>query len=840
MNQSEWDGLLAKQKQLEESAYAEGAARFRRRLEQATQKGAASTVGGAHKLLKHGLEKMEKAINVMMSPAGTRKQRGPRHAAAKWCEAVGSDVAAYITLKVVLDGIGKKGKLHDIARTITTLILDELRYRRFQEQAPHLFEYKLKSFHTSSYAHMARSLNASMTFATIDISDLKVPPSQLLLIGIKLIDILIACTGLVEVKKTKDWSRRTYGRKLWLIPTAETQQWIKADNAATELWQAVVMPMVVPPLKWNKGIKGGFRYELRDRHVVVRRSTEEKRIVYEHTDMPIVYEALNTLQNTAWKINSRVLSTVQDIIGFGGGIAGIPKSDDEPDPAKPHDIAENEQARKAWRTLSSATKERNAIRRQQAVSVRKTLSTALAVVQEKAIYFPCSLDFRGRVYPIATYLTPQGDDLSRAFLTFADGKLVDTDGVRWLAIHGANCVGETPEGAKVSKLSMEERYEWIIKNSGRILAAADAPTRDLWWTKADEPLQFLAFCFEWANLIRANDRGEKYVCSLPCSMDGSCNGLQHFSALFCDEVGGTSVNIVPQETPQDIYSIISDAALTKLEEAAAVGDKVASLWLGLHRKTGIINRKLAKRPTMTFGYGSKQFGFKKQIADYLRALPDGRDIRAHFLSISLEGKEKSQFGTACSVMSRVIWEALHDVVVSAFDGMKWMQTATRGISKKNRPVTWTVPMTGFPVTQEYYHVKKHRITTLLAGSVIRPSVYTTTPDVNRVKQANAVAPNFIHSLDAAALMLTVVNALAEGVEQFAMVHDSYGTVPSDCSLLARCCRQSFAKLYMQQDVAAGLHAELAAQWDDPAKCPAAPSRGTLDVSQVLASTYFFA
>jgi Autographiviridae RNA polymerase len=178
--------------------------------------------------------------------------------------------------------------------------------------------------------------------------------------------------------------------------------------------------------------------------------------------------------------------------------------------------------------------------------------------------------------------------------------------------------------------------------------------------------------------------------------------------------------------------------------------------------------------------------------------------------------------------------------VAAFDGMAWMQRAVRGVVVQNKPVEWVVPSTGFPVRQEYFEMNRRQIKTLLAGSVVQPSVYDATDRVNRIKQANAIAPNFVHSLDAAALMLTVVDAAAEGIEQFSMIHDSYGTVPSDCDLLARCCRQSFAKLYMQHDVIADLYSQLAAQYTDPMQCPEPPVKGDLDVSRVLASEYFFA
>ena len=36
--------------------------------------------------------------------------------------------------------------------------------------------------------------------------------------------------------------------------------------------------------------------------------------------------------------------------------------------------------------------------------------------------------------------------------------------------------------------------------------------------------------------------------------DGSCNGLQHYAALGRDVIGATSVNLMPCDVPQDVYS----------------------------------------------------------------------------------------------------------------------------------------------------------------------------------------------------------------------------------------------------------------------------------------------
>lgn len=45
-----------------------------------------------------------------------------------------------------------------------------------------------------------------------------------------------------------------------------------------------------------------------------------------------------------------------------------------------------------------------------------------------------------------------------------------------------------------------------------------------------------------------------FLASLCFTQDGSCNGLQHYAALGRDVIGATSVNLLPCEEPQDVYS----------------------------------------------------------------------------------------------------------------------------------------------------------------------------------------------------------------------------------------------------------------------------------------------
>lgn len=854
----DFEAQLIRQQSLEDHMLSAGAKRFRDRLYSARESGRESLAGAARKLLHDAIQPTERGLQAMLD--GARATRGRKHFAVHWldklttqlrrelvdkkgraltakettaCETDAVAIAAYLTCRCVLNTMMMRLPAAKCAAELSENFCDELRYRRFREQAPGLYHYRTAQFTTTSYTHMARSLNAAVQYAEIDTRDITMERNVALLVGLKFMDVFAETTGLCTVEQgfheqLGSVRRKAVRRELFLVPTGDTAEWIDHRNAALEFLRPLHMPMVVPPLAWSAGRRGGYRFALRNKYPFVRRGHEEA----QHHDMPIVYAAVNRIQETAWRINPRVLALVQDIAERGGEMAGIPRTVPVELPVRPTDIATNKEARTIWRKRTGILKDAEHQRTIVAKDFLNTLSTALAVHHESCIWFPCNVDFRGRVYPLVNYLSPQGNDLSKSLLTFAQGRALGSHGADWLATHGANCLGETPDGVKLSRATLAERVEWIVKHTLDIEAVVRDPFAARWWMDADDPLQFYAFCVEWAEYAtyHRQGRGEEYVSSLPCAMDGTCNGLQHFSAMLRDEVGGRAVNVVPQERPQDIYQQIAEGVMTRLEGMAS-DDEMARLWL----TSDLVNRKLAKRPTMTFPYGSKKFGFRSQLIQFLRELETYPDIRRHFSDGDTK-RDKKRIAQACSLMALLVWETICAELSGAARGMDWLQQVARSVAHNGTCVAWRVPGTDFLVRQGYMKVTTKQIKTMLAGKIVQPSVYTTTGKPNALKQANAVAPNFVHSLDAAALMLTVDMAAAEGVEAFAMVHDSYGTHAADCAVLAQCTREAFYRLYSRCDVLASFAEQVKGYC---AEVPSVPDKGRLDLAGVLVSDYFF-
>ena len=760
---------------------------------------------------------------------GSKGKGGRPHIATRIFDLGGPEIVAYLTAKAIIDSLTCKTTALRMSLNIAGYLVDELKYRKFQQEAPHLFEWKKRQFSTTSYEHMKRSMDASLSFAGVDCSEFDLDKAQRIHVGSKALDLFVETTGYVEVLRTAGKKERQTN----VVPTAATMDWIDRCCESLQFMSPVFMPTLIPPKPWSNTRDGGYWFALSGFFPLMRTEMKAQLQDLDTTKMPEVYQAINTLQETAWRINERVFEVIERIKGLGKAEAGIPSYTDEPIPPKPEDIAENEEARKQWRRRAHKTHERNYVRKTKAIAFTKTISTANMMLKETdgegnplPFWFPHTMDFRGRTYAIPAYLQPQGDDVSRGLLQFASGKPLGTpEAADWLAIHGANCLADAPDGTKLDKLPFGERISWIEAHTEEIQAVAVDPYDHDWWVSADKPFQFLAFCFEWAGY---QEQGLAFESALPVAMDGSCNGLQHYSALLRDPVGGKAVNLVPSDRPSDIYQQVADRVNAKLD---ADSDNPLSLaWI----KWGKVDRKFCKRPVMTLPYGAKKFGFKGQIKEFLKGL-DAKD-RPEFFE---DGFEQTDY------MAEVIWEVLGETVVAAIEGMEFFQKIARILSKDSLPISWTTPV-GLPVVQCYPKTTMERVRTQLAGQVFYPTLVVPIEDsISSKDQVNGIAPNIIHSFDAAAMMKTVIAGKAEGLTHITTIHDSFASHAADAEVLYRVTREEFVKIYQDGDdllfkLERDLMQNINVDTVPVDSLPARPDIGNLDVECVLDSPYFFA
>jgi DNA-directed RNA polymerase len=590
----------------------------------------------------------------------------------------------------------------------------------------------------------------------------------------------------------------------------------KLDASAAEL-KPYLQPTVIPPMPWVNQRTGGYWLPMKSNRLITARFRSNGLAKIAADDMPRMFRALNYLQAIPYRVNRRILDVVNTMRAGHMACEALPSLDLESLPAKPADIETNEESRKAYRVSAREVHTRNNARKGKILAIERTLSVARDLADEPVIYFPKMIDFRGRVYDLPLFLKPQGDDLSKGLLEFGNAKPLGEEGVWWLAIHLANTWGE-------DKVSFDDRVAWVEANEPRILAAAREPFEERFWMDADSPFQFLAACFEWAGY---RDEGPGYRSSIPVALDGSCNGLQHLSAILRDPVGGAAVNLLPAGKPQDIYSEVLRKVVAELERRAEQGEPSAHRWLPL------MKRSVVKRPVMTLPYGATKQGFADQIMeDTLHPLE-----KAGASPFGAEGFE------ACRYLAAVIWDATGETVVAARQVMDWLQEVAKVASKAGKALSWETP-TGFRVVQNYLEAKVGRIELRALGQRVRVHVadgYTT--KMNKAKMARAISPNFVHALDAAHMLRTVEHLLdtADSDIHLSMIHDSYGAHAADAGVLATGLRQAFVQMYHERDWLASFRDEIVAQLGPSIEdIPPLPDKGNLQLSDVINSRYFFA
>lgn len=103
-------------------------------------------------------------------------------------------------------------------------------------------------------------------------------------------------------------------------------------------------------------------------------------------------------------------------------------------------------------------------------------------------------------------------------------------------------------------------------------------------------------------------------------------------------------------------------------------------------------------------------------------------------------------------------------------------------------------------------------------------------------QGRKILPNFIHSLDAAHLMLTIQRLLSEDLCDFGVIDDGYAIHACDVDQLQKALREEFVEMYRKP-----ILEDLCDHQTRAGRLFDAPSLPPLnfDISEVLKSAYFF-
>lgn len=810
---------MERQLNWESDMISRGVHRFRAQQSQAEKSRGHETSAGSRLLRSYVL-----GISDHIKEYLARRERRSKY--AKLLDTLDVDKISMFALRQIIQTIfDSDAPIVKICSRIGRACEDELRFVHFQTEYKEYYDSLIRDFerkNTTSYSHKRRVLinkGADKGLEWRDWTD-----EVTFGAGALVVKLLLESCDLVEKSIVRNGKKTV----AFLRPTDACVEWIKKHDAVMELTSPDRMPCLIEPADWVNYQDGGYYTpELRTITPMIKMKDlrGKRHALYRDAELASVQTAINGLQRTAWQINTRVYETLHTVWSKNLG-CGLPRAEPYEFPdcplapgEKPLDIKDvsKQEAFEEWKAVTRELHTMERERRAKNLSIIRSMRMAKEMSTIPEFWYVYQCDFRGRVYCSSAGLSPQGEDTAKGLLQFGRGKALGSDeGVNYFLINGANKFG-------FDKGNYQERITFITDRATdwQLVAADPIRHREL-WAEADKPYQFLAWCFEFSDYVELSN-GHEYVSYLPVGLDGTCNGLQHFSAMLRDEIGGAAVNLVPADKPQDIYQTVADVCTDKLNVIVTSNedDHAARNWLRSFDQN-VMPRKLSKKPVMTLPYGSTQRACTDSI--YQWAFTEKRD-KFH----------KNTIFKHSIYLTPLLWGSIGEVVVAARAAMDWLQECSGILAKENHPLLYTSPL-GFPVLQSTMKIKTKRIRTQIAGD-LKITLASRTNQLDARKQKQGSSPNFVHHIDACHMMMTILACMDVGIADFAMIHDDFGTHACDAAKMQKAIRETFVKLYTDNDVLLNFKRVHEERYD--IELPDLPPIGSLDISVVLQSDYFF-
>lgn len=812
------------QEELENEMHDEAKARQTRDLDKSSLRGAFAETRVAAPYVRKNTEAFAQAVAEFMAQDKTKGRRLNRSAELLVQTGLEADTIAYLFTKAFYNLLPRM-KSKPLKRVtgcikLAELIHDEWRIRHFgsEQVRRNLLRKLFKDFDKRSYPRDWRVRTIRNYFEAEQLEWQGWTTKEKLHVGYALVMLFRDTTNLIISPSNSSH----------IEPAPELLEHIEQTVMSRVTDYMLYLPMVVPPRPWTPDhlFRGGYLNAKIVRPYPLIKGAKKRDIKrLTAMDLSKVLPAINAIQETAWRVNPVMLDVLEwAMMERGGDIGGLPHASPQPLPPEPDGYRTNEEIKKKHNHLCFLIHDANRREISKRLAVLFTLHLGKKFQEYGAIYFPHNLDTRGRAYPLPAFLNPQGPDFCKGLLEFSEGLSVDTDEqAGWLAIAGANAFGN-------DKVPLAQRIQWVHDNEEMILSIAADPKSDLRWSSASEPFQFLRFCLEWSAY---RQHGFGFVSHMVVPVDATCSGLQHYSAMLRDEVGGRSVNLIPGLPRQDIYQDVADKVVEKLFRESNNQPDLCRDLIAFG-----VNRKMTKRQVMVVPYA----GTFSSCMEYTRDAIAERIKEGH--PCPWDTSNSIIHNEHVVLLSKLIWEGIEEVVIKGKEAMRWLSDAARAFTKVmndktegtafDKRMSWVTP-DGFEVIHFRPATTKERVETYLDGRVVL-TIYDEKQKLDSKDMALAVAPNFVHSLDACHLRMSVLRGLEHGITSFGMVHDSFGVHAARMPVfLSQCVKPSFVEMY-QTDPLQSLHMRMihtGAKVDEP------PTKGTLDIESVMQSEFFF-
>lgn len=809
--------LYQRQIELEDEYSTASLVAGQQQILEAFKQGRATDVGTGRLMLakayEAGLEYFLKFLEIKTRGAGGKYKRLLRIAAP--------EVLVMATLREIINGCAnpEPQPMQSVLRSVGKIIEAESMLAcmekvndRYTERT---VEY-LDSAGTKSVSHRYRTFLAGAR--NMDMDWQQWTPDERIGVGRAIITCMYEATGLFK------WTTSVYSAGDSMYYLSPSDELAKNFNEIQGAARAIVKypPMLIKPMDWNGQYDGGYLSDWFRQYSpmcgIRYIKKEHKKWIVDGLSSAAaapVRAAMNKAQQVPYRVNKTVLAILRKATAMRVGILGLPSFVALPQPEFP--LGDNWQKDEAtdseletfrlWKTQMAAWYTSENKRKGRHTGILSKISELARYQDEAELYFPTFIDWRGRLY-FRSNLNPQSSDAVKGCIEFAQGKRLGAEGLFWLKVHVANCCGYDKHDNKL-------KAEWTDANWTQIEDFINNPL------DVDAPEPDTAFTLLQAGLALqaalSLENPEAYVCHVPVAMDATCSGLQHLSALTRDPVGAYYTNLIDNDADQksDIYMRVAEVAdISKMD---IIGDNavLANFW-----KDFDITRNMAKKPVMTFVYGSTLLSTLGTLA------MDMADMGIEPIKDE-DGKILFSLNALATPVGKALRKGVQDTVPESAKMMKYLQTVVR--KHKDHCMQWINPV-GVPVVNwaEGHTTKRLIIRSMGVTAItlmVRDNIYNTRA------ASNGIVPNFVHSHDSGHLCLTILDF--DG--QCLPIHDSFATHPSDVAELHKSLRRTFVKMYKEYDLAENL---LVPNEIDLEEYPQ-PLQGNLDLDTVETSRFMF-
>ena len=761
------DKIRKQTKDLEEKAYAS-----------ATEYGRASIDSLLPKLAKAIQAKVEKN---MLTATGYQKSLY-----TNYITKLDSESAAAITCKRAFDKIFSTKKddntVTKVCEAIAHAIEAECQMRHYETVAPGLLHILKENYWHQSKGTEQKLVSIRTVINRYDIPKWEPWTGQYAKIGGWFLDVMCKVSGWFEKYTVYRKKKNTY-----IIPTETFLKDKQHIVTIAELFSPLTWPMLIPPRNWTNIESGGYYLNaLTKCHELVRRGPP----LSIQGKTPLSF--LNKIQKVEYKLNPFVVSVAEALDEAGIAVGKFRPIMEYHLPPKPLNIAEDKEVKKSYRRKAAEIWDKRSQETRRSCRTRMTMNAVAEFKDVDKFYIPWSFDYRGRTYPIPSFLTPQDSDFGKSLIRFAEESLMTPKAERWLSFHIATTYGK--DG--LDKECLTVRHEWPKKDENFTLikrVAEDPIGNRPDWEVAEEPWQFLAACDEYYHCVIKKDR---LTTGLPVAIDATCSGLQILAGLARDKSTATLVNVIPtkHDIPQDAYKVVA------MKSRGSIPDTVKPYW----------DRKSVKRSVMTIPYNAKPHSNRSYIKTALKE----------------KGFEISQEDLTQTV--KAVRDTMNTVVPGPMKVMKWIEDEViKAIKRGDTELKWETP-SGFRVIQRLMKPDCKYIHLQLLGKCKVWAAVGHTDQVDLMHHRNATAPNLIHSLDASLLHIAALRF----DNPIALIHDSVLCRATDMSVLDLIVRETYMHLFAEHDYLKTFAQQIGAETEPPII-------GDLEPSNVLKSTYFF-